>query len=232
VTAFRAVGDSVTSSPVFTSRKELALEPYVGSNGYVQNAGFQMHPIAALELGAITGPVAIVMHRTVSTSAESALSAFTRGIGTHFVIDKDGTTYQCADLRRRTAHVGPIRSRCFIEDTCPLVETTTFTGWTSRMKCHDHEKVKRYPDRYPMNEDSVGIEVVAMYDATLGKWDAANPPQSLSIHFLVDFLKDEYGLSYADIYQHDEIAWKTAGEGADLYYVPNVPIVQPRFPPA
>ena len=229
---YKRIGESQTSPAANTVRKVIDVAPYVGSNGYIQNAEFIQKPIAALELSDIKGPVAIVMHRTVSSTASSALSAFQRGIGTHFVIDKDGTTYQCASLFKKTAHVGPIRSRCHIEGTCSTFAVATFSGWNSRMKCFNHEKSKKYPIRYPMNEDSVGIEVVAMYDADTRRWDPTPPLQSRAVHFLVDFLKNEYRLANVDIYEHDKIAWKTEGEGADLYYVPDIPIVQPKLPPA
>jgi len=231
VSRFVPVGQSTTTPSSKTQRAEIELEIYIGANGYVQNAGFTQNSIPALETGAITGPVAVVLHRTVSTSAASTLSAFRRGIGTHFLIDKDGTTYQCASLLKKTAHVGPIRSRCHIEGTCLPDELATFKDWESRMKCHDHEKVKSYPTRYPMNEDSVGIEVVAMYQEATAQWDAATPEQTRSIRVLVEILKDQYGLSDSDIYEHHKIARKTEGEGSDLYYVPNPPpIVSPRFP--
>ncbi|MDH5823552.1 N-acetylmuramoyl-L-alanine amidase [Luteimonas sp. RD2P54] len=82
-----------------------------------------MHqPIAALEKGAISGPVAVVLHRTVSAAPVSALAPLSGDIGTHFLIDKDGTTYQTASLRKYTAHVGPIKSRCLAEGTCEAEE--------------------------------------------------------------------------------------------------------------
>ncbi|RDY69427.1 hypothetical protein DX912_01285 [Lysobacter soli] len=182
VSRFVPVGQSTTTPSSKTQRAEIELEIYIAANGYVQNAGFTQNPIPALETGNITGPLAIVLHRTVSTSAASTLSAFRRGIGTHFLIDKDGTTYQCASLLKKTAHVGPIRARCHIEGTCSPNELATFKDWESRMKCHDHEKGKRYPTRYPMNEDSVGIEVVAMYQEATMQWDAATRHRRSSRH--------------------------------------------------
>lgn len=221
-----AVGESTTSPASNSRRKQVAVKVYVDERGWIQNAGFVMKHIPALEKGAIRGPAAIVLHRTVSSTAASALSAFNRGIGTHFVVDKDGTTYQCASLLKKTAHVGPIRSRCHVDGTCTAVELANFKQWASRMPCYEHEKKKVYPTRYPMNEDSVGIETVAMYHESTSAWDSATPEQLIAIKRLVDTLKDEYGLTDADIYEHDKIAWKTEGEGAGLYRMPDNPGVQ------
>ena len=225
-----AVGESTTSPASNPRRKQVAVKVYVDEKGWIQNAGFVMKHIPALEKSAIRGPVAIVLHRTVSSTAASTLSAFTRGIGTHFVVDKDGTTYQCASLLKKTAHVGPIRSRCHADGTCTAGELANFKQWTSRMPCYEHEKKKLYPTRYPMNEDSVGIETVAMYHQSTNEWEVATPEQLIAIKRLVGTLKDEYGLTDADIYEHDKIAWKTEGEGAGLYGMPGNPGLQSRLP--
>ncbi|MDN5780468.1 MAG: N-acetylmuramoyl-L-alanine amidase [Luteimonas sp.] len=213
---FLEVGQSTTSPAENTERKEIEVEVYVGENGYVQNAGFTHQPIAALEETAIQGPNAIVMHRTVSSTASSALSSFKRGIGTHFLIDKDGTTYQTASLKYHTSHIGPIRSRCFVEGTCPAEETKKIAKYGPKQG-HDHEKNKAYPDRYPVNKDSVGIEVVAMYDESTRTWDEPTAAQTESIKTLVRILKNAYRLEDADLYAHDTISRKTEGEGKGLY---------------
>lgn len=225
-----AVGESRTTPASNSQRKHVAVKVYVDDKGWIQNAGFVMKHIPALEKSAIRGPVAVVLHRTVSSTATSALSAFNRGIGTHFVVDKDGTTYQCASLLKKTAHVGPIRSRCHADGTCSANELASFKQWASRMPCYEHEKKKVYPTRYPMNEDSVGIETVAMYHESTRAWDAATPEQMTAIRHLVEILKGEYGMRDGDIYEHDKIAWKTEGEGAGLYRMPDGPGLQPRLP--
>ncbi len=213
---FIEVGSSSTSESSNTERAEISVTVYVGENGYVQNAGFVHQPITALEKRDMTGPVAIVLHRTVSSTASSALNAFASGIGTHFLIDKDGTIYQTASLNKHTAHVGPIRSRCLVEGTCPPDEARRLATLKPKQG-HDHEKTKIYPDRYPMNEDSIGIEVVAMYHPTTKVWDTPTSEQSSSIRNLIEILKRSYALTDSDIYPHDTISRKTEGEGQGLY---------------
>jgi len=89
-------------------------------------------------------------------------------------------------------------------------------GWNPT-KVYNHEKVKAYPEKYPTNEDSVGIEVVAMYDESTKTWDAPIPEQTESIKVLVRILKKAYSLDDADVYAHDTISRNTEGEGQGLY---------------
>lgn len=106
-------------------------------------------------------------------------------------------------------------------------------------KVYDHEKIKDYRARYPMNEDSIGIETVAKYmeatKTTAAAWEAPTAEQSASISRIVGILKKNYGISETDIYEHDKISYKTPGEGAGLYGGDDEPvrssIVPPRFPP-
>lgn len=217
---FLHVGQSITSPVSNTARKVVSVPVYVDDRGYVQNAGFMFKPIAALEHGRLQGPRAIVMHRTVSTTARSSLNAFARGIGTHFLIGKDGVVYQTASLLEKTYHVGPVRSRCFEESTCDAQERVAVEALERReayRDIHNREKVKSYPERFPMNEDSVGIEVVAMYSEVTRLWDSPTSEQRESIAQLVRILQKQYSLTDADIYEHDRISRKTAGEGAGLY---------------
>src|SRR5690606_31251339 len=100
------------------------------------------------------------------------------------------------------SHVGPIRSRCFVEGNCPADETKKIATYGPRQG-HNHEKGKAYPERYPINEDSVGIEVVAMYHEDTKTWDEPTAEQAESIKNLVKILKNAYSLEDADVYAHD-----------------------------
>lgn len=227
-----AVGQSTTTPLSQTKRRELAVKVYVDEKGYIQNAGFTLRRVTALEKGAISGPKAIVLHRTDSTGVASPLKSFESGVGTHFIVDKGGVVYQTASLLKKTSHIGKIRSRCFESNDCSAEETKRIRSWGwAPTKIHDHEKVKAYPHRYPMNEDSVGIEVVADHNGSA--WEAPTAEQSKSIRAIIAILKKEYGITDDDIYEHDKISYKTPGEGAGLYdadVVEPPPVVQPRYP--
>ena len=188
---FVHVGQSLTSKVTNTTRKTVSVPVYVDEQGYVQNAGFVFKPIRALEHGALQGPRAIVLHRTVSSSARSSLKG-------------------SCDAAEQSAVESLARRQAYRE-------------------MHNREKAKPYPDRFPMNEDSVGIEVVAMYTEATRQWDPPTPGQSEAISLLARILKTQYSLTDADIYEHDRISRKTAGEGAGLYdSTDGVPV---RFPP-
>ncbi|HDC2125832.1 TPA: hypothetical protein O7X39_004488 [Salmonella enterica] len=82
----------------------------------------------------------------------------------------------------------------------------------------EHEKTKLYPIRYPWSGDSVGIEVAAKcINQDKGIWEVPTAQQKLAINRLVDIIVNIYELNTFDIYEHDQIAYKTVGEGAELY---------------
>lgn len=221
---FIDVGEAITKAVTNRQPTELQVPSYVDERGYIQNAGFTLRPIPALEKGALAGPRAIVLHRTAGDSISSALGAAGPS-GTHFYVDKDGTVYQTASLFKKTYHVGLIKSKCMADGTCPAAEEKTLEGWGwAPRRIHNHEKTKAYPNRYPMNEDSVGIEVVSRClencgpgDSDNATWEAPTPEQQESISSLIGLLKRLYGLSDSDMYEHDKVSYKKGGEGAGLY---------------
>lgn len=194
-----------------------------GTDGYLCANTATSKPIGGgaapnpLEHGDLKQVNAIVMHRTAGSTADGALNAFKSGTGTHFLIAKDGTIMQTASLKQHTWHVGKIRSRCIAEGNCEEQDRKALEqlGFAPQA-IHNREKKKAYPNRYPMNTDSIGIEVVAEYDATTG-WAAPTPAQTAAIRELVDKLKACYVLGNGDIYAHDDISYKKEGEGAGLY---------------
>ncbi|MBI6550765.1 peptidoglycan recognition protein family protein [Xenorhabdus lircayensis] len=192
---------------------------YVNDDGYFKNTDIVQDEVNALEHGEMSTVNAIVLHRTGGSSMSTAISSFkSTGVGTHFIIDKDGTIKQTASLKQYTYHIGKIRSKCIAENNCNSDEAKKIKGWGwNPKKIHDHEKLKAYPDRYPMNDDSVGIEVVAGYNTSSKSWEQATAQQSESIKKLVSLLKCNYNLDNGDIYEHDKISYKTEGEGANLY---------------
>ena len=179
---YRQVAISATSPIEQTQRHRVIVEPYADDRGWIQNAGFVLKRISALEKGTIDGPRAIVLHRTDSLTSESALKSFEEGVGTHFIIDKDGVIQQCASLLKRTQHVGKIRSKCFEAGNCSIGEAQMIKSWGwAPTRIYNHEKSKAYPHRFPMNEDSIGIETVAKFDGTY--WEKAWTGQtSVDIH--------------------------------------------------
>lgn len=206
------------------------LAPYaqqrsIGRDGYLTDPDITRTPVPALERDAMTAVNAIVLHRTMGSTAAGTLSHWrseAAPYGTHFLIDRDGTIHQTASLNSNTAHVGRIRSRGEVEGTLTPDEQQRLVAARAEPG-NDYSAVSRiesakpYPQRYPTNGDSVGIEVVATYNEAARTWQAPTEQQTASIRRLVGILQQNYGLNDNDIHQHDAISYKTQGEGAGLY---------------
>jgi N-acetyl-anhydromuramyl-L-alanine amidase AmpD len=186
----------------------------VGKDGFVIGYGVTKNQITELEKGTLKTIQGVVLHRTASSNSESALTSFKSGIGTHFLVDKDGTIYQTADLRKITFHVGAIRSKCFEEGNCSETESAIIKsfGWNPG-KVYSHEEKKSYPDRYPYYIDAVGIEVVGAYVLETKTWEKLTDKQIEAVSTLVNLLKMSYNMKFSDVYTHERISYKTEGEG-------------------
>lgn len=68
-----------------------------------------------------------------------------------------------------------------------------------------------------MASDSVGIEVVAVYDSQAGTWEQATAEQIAAVQALVEALKTQYAITNAHVHHHDVITDKEGvDEGAGL----------------
>jgi N-acetyl-anhydromuramyl-L-alanine amidase AmpD len=94
----------------------------VNGEGYIENAGVKRNDISELNQGKIEKINAIVLHRTNSSTKESALSSFKSGIGTHFLIDKNGDIYQTAGLSTYVYQIGFIQARCENDKACTSMD--------------------------------------------------------------------------------------------------------------
>jgi len=123
-----------------------------------------------IEKGALNKVNAIVVHQTGSDSADSSLNSYRAGInGAHFLIDKDGTIFQTARVDQKCWHVGNIKSRCSELKVCSAEDLKEINsilfkkGESYEVRVRNlsqHEGKKSYPDRYPTNDDALGIELV------------------------------------------------------------------------
>lgn len=197
----------------------------IGADGFLTDPDITRSHIPGLERGAMTSVNGIVMHRTMGSTAAGTLGHW-RGQdnphGTHFLIDRDGTIHQTASLNNDTSHVGRIRSRAEVEGTLTdegrqELAATRARPTSDYQDVHRLESGRPYPQRFPTNGDSIGIEVVATYDQRSGRWQEPTEQQLASVRRLVGTLQNNYGLNDRDIYEHDAISYKTQGEGAGLY---------------
>lgn len=161
----------------------------------------------------------IVVHQTGGSTAGSTFSSYQKkgANGAHFLIDKDGTIYQTASLIRKTNHVGLLRSRCLETRNCAPVEIAEAMAYARGARTlHKYETKKKWPDRFPSNDDSVGIELVGTYTGPEGKevYENVTDRQNLSLKWLIMELSDTFGLLAAEVYRHPDVSYKNETEAS------------------
>ncbi len=174
----------------------------------------------SIEHGVLSSIKAIVVHQTDAPTKEATFSAYKAGgNGAHFLIDKDGTIYQTASTLKRCYHVGKlIRSKCLeiTPATCqdPALAKAKLLGWKAQIARIDSiERAKAYPDRFPVNSDSLGIELVGKSTGT-SSYEALTAQQNNALQWLIDQLYMLFTLGNADVYRHPQVSYKNPGEAS------------------
>lgn len=126
------------------------------------------------------------------------------------MIDKDGTIYQVASLHRQTWHVGKLRARCVAEHRCSKIELDMLSHFNPTAE-HRMEMSKQVPQRYPSNEDSVGIEIVGAL-ASQGVYETVNAQQNVSLQWLISELTSTFGIPMTEIFRHPVVSRKNPTE--------------------
>lgn len=162
----------------------------------------------------------IIVHQTGGATAQSSFNSYRAGrSGAHFLIDKVGIIYQTASLMRQTWHVGKLRSRCLAELTCSPVELNLLKKFDPS-GTHRREMAKSIPDRYPANQDSVGIEIVGRAlpltepDPDKRTYETLTIAQSTSLKWLINELKLTLNISLRNVFRHPTVSYKNKTEAA------------------
>ena len=171
-----------------------------------------------LEHGAMPKVKGIIVHQTDSSTAASTLAKYKqpKAEGAHFLIDKDGTIYQTASVLKRTYHVGKLKSRCLTQMTCSPAELKIAQKWNPR-GTHERESKKEAPNRYPSNDDSIGIELVGKAYPNPAKvppkiYEAVTPAQNTSLKWLIGELRESLAVPLTEIFRHPMVSHKTPSE--------------------
>lgn len=151
--------------------------------GFVQNNRISTNRVEALERGSLDDVKGVVLHRTASSSTESTLRAFENG--------RDGINYGTHFLVGKKGEI---------------LQTASLDAYTLHVG-------KTRSNIYPTNATSIGIEVVGNYDFKAEKWEPLTDEQIKSTSFLTNSLKTTYKLTNAQVYNHEDISYKTSGEG-------------------
>lgn len=190
----------------------------IDAKGWVHDASVKLEPRSAIDKGPIGKINAIVLHRTASRNASSVLAAWkSKPEGAHFLISETGAIYQCVSLKSQCWHVGKLYAKCRTTSSCSKEDETQInellerkkTSWGTKFRLiTKHELDKNYPDRFPHNHDSIGIEVVGMISSQSEMYEIPNSVQLESVFWLLDKLIASYQLKISDVYAHGQIAHK------------------------
>ena len=178
----------------------------------------------AIEHGPLSEIRAIIVHQTDAPTAQHTFNAYNReGNGAHFLIDKNGIIYQTASVKARCYHVGRyIKSKCLAIDkaTCNQKSMAQMLAlsWTKQIKAIDaHERAKNYPARYPVNSDSIGIELVGQ-STSEKTYEAVTAQQNSSLRWLVGELHERFGIASSEVYRHPDVSYKNPGEASSAQW--------------
>ena len=194
---------------------------HITSSGQVIHAQINLNISPNLEGGPMLAIHGIVVHQTGSLTATATLNGYKqpKPNGAHFLIDKDGTIYQTASVYKKTRHVGYLKSRCVAKHTCSPTELQDLKGKKVGKQIGTVETKKKWPVRYPSNEDSIGIEIVSLaLPKTVPEnkqiFESVTKEQQASLKWLVQELTLTLKVQMTEVFRHPEVSWKNVTEAS------------------
>jgi N-acetyl-anhydromuramyl-L-alanine amidase AmpD len=198
----------------------------IDSLGRVIHPRVKLSIIPNIEIKPMRAINGIIIHQTDSPTVQSTLNSYhgEKRLGAHFLIDKDGTIYQTSSIYKTTNHVGKkLKIRCLAEHRCSPIEfhklkTMKWSELTGYGRID--EIMKRYPERYPTNADSIGIELVGEAlpreesDESKRVYETVTDEQNASLKWLVFELTVALGLPMKEIFRHPTVTYKNLTEAA------------------
>lgn len=192
----------------------------IDKDGLVRDPRVRIARAAGLARGSMHSVTGIIIHQTDSSSASATLNSYgnPKANGAHFLIDRDGTIFQTASVYEVTWHVGPLKARCLAEHRCTPVELKALKKFSPSGE-HRRESAKSAPERYPSNQDSIGIEIVGLALPRDAKpddrvYEAVNDAQNASLKWLVGGLSRASGVSMAEVFRHPTVSRKNKTEAS------------------
>jgi N-acetyl-anhydromuramyl-L-alanine amidase AmpD len=186
----------------------------IDKNGCIIDSKIKNSISAMIEHNAMMTVSGIIVHQTGGSTADSSLSSYkNKGAnGAHFLIDKDGTIYQTASIYKQTWHVGKLKSRCMLEKTCSKAETKLNNTYNPS-KENEREQKKPHPDRFPSNQDSIGIELVGEANKD-DIYVTVTDAQNSSLKWLIDQLELTLGIRSTEVFRHPTVSRKNLTEAS------------------
>jgi N-acetyl-anhydromuramyl-L-alanine amidase AmpD len=192
----------------------------------IDQSGMVIHPkvrgarATTIERGDMKAVHGIIVHQTGGATAASSLASYKNASanGAHFLIERDGTIYQTASLYKKTWHVGKLKARCLLEQRCTPTEMTALKKFNPTAE-NKREMAKKVPDRFPSNEDSIGIELVGealprgnIVAPEKKTYDVVTHQQNDSLKWLVDELRMTLQVPVTEVFRHPEVSRKNPSE--------------------
>ncbi len=192
----------------------------INKDGMLIDSRINQRRFLSIEHGMLSGVHGIVVHQTDAPTAQHTFNGYKAGgNGAHFLIDKNGRIYQTASIHKRCYHVGRlIKSKCLTinKNSCNSASMAKILAmsWTNQIKALDaHERAKTYSHRYPVNSDSIGIELVGKH-IDKKTYETITAQQNMSLQWLTGELYNHFSLTYSDVYKHPEVSYKNPGEAS------------------
>ena len=198
---------------------------YISKAGHVECSWIRVEICKNIERGIMKEVNGIVVHQTAAAKISSTFNSYANpgAHGAHFLIDKTGEIYQTASLYKVTNHVGYLQSRCVVTTKCSQTElkhALILEKLSPRdvmaKAVHASEKPKLFPDRYPSNADSIGIEIVGDAIGPKNKeiFEPVTDMQNSSLQWLIKELTQTLGVSMQEIYRHPRVGRKNETEAS------------------
>lgn len=117
-----------------------------------------------------------------------------------------------------------MQSKCYNENACSkqdrkviydIIVDKSITNEQRTIKIDSIEKNKPYSDRYPLNQESIGIEVVG--NTKNGIYETPNDLQKEATLNLVKILQNIFNISKKHIYAHGMTGVKNKTEAVELW---------------
>jgi N-acetyl-anhydromuramyl-L-alanine amidase AmpD len=177
-------------------------------DGKVLNPRIVQKIFPSIEKGAMPIAHGIIVHQTNSATAAATFNSYLDGgNGAHFLIEKDGTIYQTARVDRKTWHVGKLNERCALELTCKPAKWNPHATHLAELK-------KPWPQRFPSNDDSMGIELVGEQNKTTKIYVVVTEQQNKSLEWLIQELQSTLYVSATEVFRHPTVSQKNATEAS------------------
>lgn len=196
---------------------------YIDDNGLVKSNRITIKRFSKIERDPMDKVNGIIVHQTGTPAETHVFNSYSHAgsNGAHFLIDKEGVIYQTASLSKTTWHVGQMRSRCLITKKCEPSELKKMADLEIGKKfkdISDTEKSRVFPERYPGNIDSIGIEIVGNAYSQEGKktyeYENVNSKQNASLKWLIAELIETLDISSDEIYRHPDVGRKNKTEAS------------------